>query len=264
MDIPASTLPISRAGKPPDALPCSDPIASQYWIPAHIRFCSTATGAVILDLLRNRYLGIGSKEADVLKRADAMGQDISSITQTLQPLSAADEALANALAKAGLLVSTRPPADAALKMQSVDLNSVLTSVGHQVEILVRVRPVHILNFLRACHWARGCVRSRTLYSVALEICEMKTTGNDDPSEQHTIELVCLFRRLRPLAFTAKDQCLFHALALVRFLAFYDVFPVWVVGVRTRPWAAHSWVQKGNLLLDANPEHVCEYTPILSV
>jgi len=93
---------------------------------------------------------------------------------------------------------------------------------------------------------------------------MKTVDDHEFPEQRAVELVCLFRRLRPLAFTAKDQCLFHALALVRFLAFYSVFPVWVVGVRTRPWAAHSWVQQGTLLLDSNPEHVCEYTPILSV
>lgn len=263
MDIPASTSPVPPTDKPSGAIPSGDAITSQYWIPPHIRLCSTATGAVVLDLLRNRYLGVGSKESDVLTRVDEMGRDHDSITEVLQPLSATDKALADALVKAGLLVSVRP-ADAALKMQSVDLNSVLTSVGHQVEVQVRIRLAHILNFLRACHWARTCVRSRTLYSVALELCGMKTVDDHEFPEQRAVELVCLFRRLRPLAFTAKDQCLFHALALVRFLAFYSVFPVWVVGVRTRPWAAHSWVQQGTLLLDSNPEHVCEYTPILSV
>ena len=47
-------------------------------------------------------------------------------------------------------------------------------------------------------------------------------------------------------------------------ACYDVYPTWVIGVRTKPWAAHSWVQQGTLLLDANPEQVCDYSPILAI
>ena len=52
--------------------------------------------------------------------------------------------------------------------------------------------------------------------------------------------------------------------LVKFLASYQVHPTWVIGVRTKPWAAHSWVQQGTLLLDSNPEEVCEYTAILAI
>jgi hypothetical protein len=40
--------------------------------------------------------------------------------------------------------------------------------------------------------------------------------------------------------------------------------MWVIGVRAKPWGAHAWVQHDKLLLDANPEHVCEYTPILTI
>ena len=83
-------------------------------------------------------------------------------------------------------------------------------------------------------------------------------------EQRAVELVGLFRRLRPHTFAARDRCLFHSLALVRFTARHGVFPTWVIGVRAKPWGAHAWVQQGKLLLDANPEQVCEYTPILTV
>jgi hypothetical protein len=83
-------------------------------------------------------------------------------------------------------------------------------------------------------------------------------------EQRAVELVGIFRRLRPHTFAARDRCLFHSLALVRFMARHDVFPTWVIGVRAKPWGAHAWVQQGKLLLDANPEQVCEYTPILTV
>ena len=65
----------------------------------------------------------------------------------------------------------------------------------------------------------------------------------------------MFRRLRPYAFAAKDQCLFHALALLKFLAYYNIFPTWVIAVRPTPWAAHSWLQLGNHVLDCNPEEI---------
>jgi hypothetical protein len=48
------------------------------------------------------------------------------------------------------------------------------------------------------------------------------------------------------------------------MARHALFPTWVIGVRARPWGAHAWVQQDKLLLDANPEQVCEYTPILTV
>jgi hypothetical protein len=37
-----------------------------YWLPPHVRACSTSTGTVLLDLRRNRYFGVGRKETKVL------------------------------------------------------------------------------------------------------------------------------------------------------------------------------------------------------
>src|SRR5262245_21173812 len=38
-----------------------------YWLPSHVRACSTATGTVLLDLRRNRYFGVVHKETTVLR-----------------------------------------------------------------------------------------------------------------------------------------------------------------------------------------------------
>ena len=108
------------------------------------------------------------------------------------------------------------------------------------------------------------MRSRTLYSVACEISEARTSDSEVVDLQRTIELVSVFRRLRPYAFEAKDRCLFHALALQRFLFRYGSYPTWVVGVSARPWAAHSWVQVEECVLDSSPEDVCAFTPVLAV
>ena len=73
-----------------------------------------------------------------------------------------------------------------------------------------------------------------------------------------------YMRLRPFFFTAHDKCLHDSLTLIRFLARRGMFPAWVIGVRTRPFAAHSWVQSASLVLNDVHEHVRTYTPILVV
>lgn len=246
----------------PSAAPDS---SRQYWMPPHVRVCGTATGAVVLDLKRNRYLGLGRKEAHTLLALES-GAACTTVTMTDPPEVLAPHSMqriADHLVEIGLL-SSHPPTDPAIAPGEIDLNGPLTSIGHEINRSARMGLGHVSNFLRACAWARKAIRSRTLYAVASEISAGKLRHPGGFEAQRAVNLVGVFRRLRPFAFTAKDQCLFHALALTRFLSFYQVFPTWVIGVRARPWAAHSWVQQGSLLLDANPEHVCEYTPILTV
>ncbi len=237
-----------------------------YWLPSHVRACSTATGTVLLDLRRNRYFGVGRKETKVLSSLTENWQTTSSSTAMLdgEPLPLEDAArIADKLVQAGLL-SNDASEPAAFTPTEIDLNSLLTSVGHEVDRKSAIRLRNIVDFLRACTWARRSVRSRTLYVVAEEIGRKKNQAGAPFDADRAIELVGIFRRLRPHTFAARDQCLFHALALVKFLANYNVYPTWVIGVRTKPWAAHSWVQQGTLLLDASPEQVCDYTPILAI
>jgi hypothetical protein len=239
-----------------------------YWLPPHVRACSTATGTVLLDLRRNRYFGVGRKESRALSSLAANWQHAQSASATFasdpEPLPLADAVrIADKLVQAGLL-SNDASAPAAFTPTQIDLNSLLTSVGHELNRKSPIRWRHIIDFVRACTWARRSVRSRTLYLVAEEIGRRKNDAGAPFDADRAIELVGVFRRLRPHTFAARDQCLFHALALVKFLGSYDIYPTWVIGVRTKPWAAHSWVQQGTLLLDANPEQVCDYTPILAI
>jgi hypothetical protein len=235
-----------------------------YWIPSYVRACPTALGTVILDLKRNRYFGVGVKETRALFALARNGSQSHSHTgPSLEPLPL-DVALrmADPLVKAGFLSREAP--EESLVTGTIALDGMLTSVGHEVTRSVSVGFRHLVRFVRACAWARRSLRSRTLYSVACEISDAKRQPLPAFDAPRAIELVCVFRRLRPFAFAAKNRCLFHALALGKFLSYYQVFPTWVIGVRARPWAAHSWVQAGNLLLDSHPEQVCEYAPILTV
>lgn len=234
-------------------------------MPHHTRACVTATGAVLLDLKRNRYFGLGYREARSLSTLATNWSAVSSPSgRELEPLQLDDAVrLADALIKAGFLTSVAPT-EPGPRFASLDSNATLTSVGYELAAAPRLHLHHIVAFLRACIWAKRAVDSRLLYSIACEVAENKANAASDGDLEYTIELVSVFRRLRPYAFAAKDQCLFHALALLKFLSRYNIFPTWVIAVRPTPWAAHSWLQLGTLVLDCNPEEIDGYTPILAL
>ena len=234
-------------------------------MPAHTRACVTATGAVLLDLKRNRYFGLGYREARSLSTLAANWSAASTSSgAALEPMPSDDAArLADALIKAGFLTRVAPN-EPGPQFVSLDSSATLTSVGYELTATPTLHLHHIVAFLRACIWGKRAVDSRLLYSIACEVAEAKARAAPDVDLQHTIELVSLFRRLRPYAFAAKDQCLFHALALLKFLAHYNIHPTWVIAVRPTPWAAHSWLQLGSFVLDCNPEEISGYTPILAI
>jgi hypothetical protein len=238
---------------------------TEFWMPPHTRVCVTATGAVVLDLKRNRYFGLGYREVRSLSTLATNWSAASTPAgHPLEPMSLEDAGrLADALVKAGFLTSVAPT-ESGPGCAAIESNEALTSVGHELSAAVRLHLSHIVAFLRACLWAKRAVDSRLLYSIACEVAANKAGAPQAIDLERTIELVCVFRRLRPYAFAAKDQCLFHALALLKFLAHYSIHPTWVIAVRPTPWAAHSWLQLGSFVLDCNPEEICEYTPILAI
>jgi hypothetical protein len=77
-----------------------------------------------------------------------------------------------------------------------------------------------------------------------------------------VEVAQVFRGLRRFFYSEKDRCLFSALSLMYFLRRYGHCPLWVIGVNTPPFAAHSWVQDGPTALDGDPTIICRYVPIL--
>ncbi len=241
------------------------PDLHRYWIPPHVRVCPLLASTILLDLERNRYYGIGTQETRALSTLAVNWNEANGTPTAVEQLAPdAAIAMADALINAGLLSRDAPADRTAFGAGTLDLSGALTSAGHQLNRRSSLRLAHVASFLGALAWTRQALRSRTLYSIACEIRDRKVAADGAFDELRAVELVGIFRRLRPHTFAARDRCLFHSLALVRFLARHAVFPTWVIGVRARPWGAHAWVQQGSLLLDASPEQVCEYTPILTV
>lgn len=73
-----------------------------------------------------------------------------------------------------------------------------------------------------------------------------------------------FLRLRLFFYTAHRRCLFDSLVLTAFLTKTGVPCTFVIGVSTKPFLAHAWVQIGETVLNDTAEHIQMYTPIFSV
>lgn len=242
-----------------------------FTIPSYVRVCVTMDGSVVLDLKRDRYVGLGKEATELLAAAITAWPKPrwDHPAALLNSPAAASKAweLAKSLVEDGLLMP-EPTGRIRLEEQpSCDVTRQWISVGDELEVEFQVTLRKIANFANAFLWARGSLASRPLWGVVQTVQETKKRHDgavDITYLPELVSLVCAFRQLRPFFFAAEGRCLLHALTLVRFLSLNGFYPEWVIGVATRPWAAHSWVQWGNFLLDTSPDKVCRYTPIMMV
>ena len=73
-----------------------------------------------------------------------------------------------------------------------------------------------------------------------------------------------FLWLRTWCYTAQRRCLFDSLVLSVYLTRGMVPCTFVIGVATKPFLAHSWVQIGEHVLNDTAEHTQDFKPILSI
>jgi hypothetical protein len=158
----------------------------------------------------------------------------------------------------------------AARTEVIDLAGDLVSVGDEVDMQTTVNARLAIRVIAAYLSAVTSLAFLPLRSIVARVRstrELASRGATIPSQwdvEEWVSAVSVFRQVRPYLFTAEGQCLLHALTLVKFLHSCGLYPRWVIGVATRPWGAHSWVQWNQYLLDTNPEKVCRYTPILVV
>jgi Transglutaminase-like superfamily len=244
--------------------------AARYFLTPYVYPCHTRHGAVLLHLPRNKYYGLNMADVLYLKKVvrNWPGPEGDAFA-TSAPVAFEEgtmTCLIQSLLKADVLQPT-PPSRGGIACSRVSLDGPLASVGDEIIQKASVRPTHFATFVFSLLSAASCLRCLPLKSTVGIVSRRKsrvTSNGYDFNLEHAAELVFVFRRLRPYFFVAEGNCLLHALTLVTFLAIHREFPCWVLGVRTEPWGAHSWVQHGDYLLDTNPEKVCEYEPILAI
>jgi hypothetical protein len=243
----------------------------RFGIPSHIHVCVTSVGAVILDISRDKYVGLGRNDTELLSLAvpgwpTPVWQTHASSDDEPERLDALAR-LCEALAADGILERIEEGGEPRVVAALRDMRRNWISIGDELEVRGRPTVRHILRFVAAYLWARYSLAWRPFASIVEEV-EMDKLRDVRSAEEWQPDavaaLVDVFRRLRPFAFAAENRCLLHALTLMKFVGPYHFRPTWMIGVTTQPWGAHSWVEWGDFLLDSNPEKVCGYTPIMAV
>jgi Transglutaminase-like superfamily len=236
-----------------------------YLLSQHAYVCATHDGVVFLDLRRDKYLGLGGAQAHALSSVvQGLPEYRGSTTVEVEKAYATD--VAELLIAEGLLTRDPVLGKSAAPVKLTAERS-LVALGEDLERPRKIRSAEAGRFLVACVSTTCLLRTHSMFKVVQHVtartdrlATYATTFDPD----RTAELVSIFRRLRTYLFTARGHCLFHALALRHFLASNGVFASWVVGVRTSPFAAHSWLQLNHYVMDATPEEISPFTPILVV
>lgn len=228
-----------------------------------VHLCDAGASFVILDLPNDRYLALAPLEAEAMRAAlsASTGRPITQTTgaetarsgEGLQSLLDAGIVTADTIHGRPLTTTAWPPAEASI------LEDARRDEG-------RLTASRAIRFVTAAIAAERRLRRRPLHETVEHVRARRLDAQERSSCRCDFsavrDLSAAFGRLRPLHPSAR-RCLFDSLALVEFLALYQVHPVWTFGVRLDPWMAHCWVELDGVLLNETLEKAAQFTPIMT-
>jgi hypothetical protein len=231
-----------------------------YALASHVFVCLQDEHVVFLDVRKDRYFAL---EAAQTRGLDALVRG--------WPVRAADTARAvtdlmksgvlKVLADRGLLANGQRAGKDATPIQHVPAAEEIAA--DDTAEAPAIGPLAVCRFIAAALAASASLKllpfERVIRQARARRMHAEMAALDRERAQ---ELIAIFSWLRPFAFTAKDACLFEALALSGFLAAHGIYPQWVFGVQARPFAAHCWLQHQGVVLNDTVEYVSRYTPIM--
>lgn len=176
---------------------------------------------IFLDLGRNRYLATDACVARCLLEFSDGAPDHPDCSQML-----------SSLRMRGLV--------------EADSASPTPQLQHSAPRRMPIQTSAPIQFIRAAMWAGSIVRRGALLEAVSALRIWKQ--NAGARNLRGWEDARLFAALR-LWYPAKYICLFDALCLSRFLLMRGVLVDFVIGVRARPFFAHSWVEIEHEIVD---------------
>lgn len=226
--------------------------------------CRSHRHFVLLDLVNDKYLCIGSQVFEVLCQSSNHASrlesrnvgsaiavpDISKVVQELvdRGILVTDSTIGKEI---GPEVAA-PPVTSTLADPPADRTSLWM--------------LRVPTFVRACRRAARDLGHKPLHRTVQGVKDLRQhqrVGRETWDPVKTRALIGDFVALRYL-FPRSYLCLFDSLALIHFLAAYGQFPTWVFGVDAEPFTAHCWLQEGSILLNDTLANVGRYTPIMAV
>lgn len=241
--------------------------APQLLLTKHTFICMTDGVLVFLDLHKDKYSCLESRHTKPIAKLlglanhskDEQAANISTISE--------DSAkVVKDLIENGLATSDphkgKPaefiPADTELKEM----------LGYPPGEGPKINIGHVFNFFKALIIAKISRRFLPIEYTVNRVKRRKerhyAKSNAQPEYERINELVEVYKILKPLFVTVKDECLFNSLFLIEFLACYRVYPSWYFGVRLNEFYAHAWVQGENTIYDDFITSTSQNQPIMTV
>ncbi|MEJ1965938.1 MAG: lasso peptide biosynthesis B2 protein [Gammaproteobacteria bacterium] len=240
-----------------------------YFLAPHVYPCFTEDHVVLLDLERDKYVGVAREQVSALAGrvkgwplVGAANPDGASDSRV--PSTRAESVFSKMLAT-GMLTTDPDVGKEASPVTMARASEAL--IEPDLEWRPRVTFIDVVRFLVASAMTALALRLLPIRSVIAGVAKRKAMAG---ARRGPVDLLVArqatdaFIRLRPLLFAAQDACLYDSLALTRFLSYYGQFPACVIGVQTGPFGAHCWVQEGVFVFNDAPEYVRRFTPILAV
>ncbi len=220
-----------------DPATTEDGMLIRVWCAPDVHIVRIAEDIVVLDVRADHYSCLVDAAALVKPRGDGS-------------INVADSETARELVAAGVAVLHATPARAPFVAPSRDL-------------VAAKPPSRILYLQAAVALSLAAVRFRGRPLTSLIEPVARRPASRPVPESRIAALVAAARSARAWV-PFEGECLKRAFQLRCFLAEHGIAADWVFGVRTWPFAAHCWLQIGDLVVGDRVERVRLYAPILKV
>lgn len=211
-----------------------------------LSFCEASGHLVFLDIIQDRYFCLSDKAERALRSCILSGQlDADSTSQ--------------ALIDRGLLVRAKGCST---------INPTSDPPTPNCSLLDEPSPPPRWRWIfragTALASARVLLQTKGLASTLQRLrAARQQPSNNISGDDRVREIVGACERLN-LVLSPLDQCLPRSVALAHLLARSGYPAQLVIGVRLRPFLAHSWVQQGDVLLNERVDIARTFTPILVI
>ncbi len=238
---------------------------ARYALADHVFVCLNGEHLVLLDLKEDRYWALEAAHTTGLGALvggwPVRAVDASPGAEVPTPETAA---ALEVLRDRGLLTDSVPPGkDATPVAATIPVQELVAQTGQTAG----GAEGGWLGFFVASAKAKIILRTWPFERVIRRVKRRKDLVGPKAAQldvERARRVVEAFTRYRVFLFSSKNECLYDSLALLEYLSRHGIFADWVFGVQTRPFAAHCWVQHGDIVFNDTVEHVSGYTPIMVV
>jgi hypothetical protein len=249
-----------RAATESGAEPAVPPV---YFLSVHAYCCEFDDGAILLDLRSDTYLGIDAQHLSNLRARIGNWPDSDRNDQEVEQhdVSASEGLLVDLLSR-GVLTTTPTSRQSSSARNPTTALTVTSSERTRSGIPL----THIAQFFIALLVVMSRLKRNRLPALLDWLRQRQSSirrGNSVPDKE-IVQRLASFLRLRIWCYTARQRCLFDSLVLTVYLTNARIPCVFVIGVASKPFLAHSWVQIGESVLNDTAEYAQTFKTILSI